>query len=333
MAIIKQEKYVPNPLYQNFIITANGNMWDLFNNQFPKLDSLNQVTVIDNNLTPRSIPIERLYCQTFIGIENFPIIRKKRGRNSFNELSYAIESFVKYSNEEYFINDQLFKQIPNFNDFLISSNGTVYSLFTNNFIRKSYNYRYYQTVTIQNVKKKRTPQKIHRLVFSAYSKDELPLQNSGLVIDHIDNNNLNNKINNLQILSYKDNIQKSYVDGNHMIWHYKDYPDKIVKLINLGFNLYDICNKLDLDYDTHQFQLRYMILSLINNNNAELNNRPKIIEYYGTGKFSRDDYIKIANLKANKIPVSSISRLFNCSDEIIYKIEATDAYQKIVNGE
>lgn len=52
---------------------------------------------------------------------------------------------------------------------------------------------------------------IHRIVWELFYGD-IP---NGMTVDHIDGNKINNKIENLQLLSIVDNVMKSIRDGSH----------------------------------------------------------------------------------------------------------------------
>lgn len=88
----------------------------------------------------------------------------------------------------------------------------------------------------QNKQKKRL---IHQLVAEAFL-DSKYLE-KGLVVDHVDNNRLNNNLNNLQIITYRENLSKDaknkYSNFTGVTWHKKD--KKWQTQINLkGKNIY-----------------------------------------------------------------------------------------------
>lgn len=100
--------------------------------------------------------------------------------------------------------------IKDFPDYLIYPNGRVYSLKSNKFLipQKSGGTKYLK-VTIRNengIKQKL----IHRLVAETF----LDNPNNLPEVDHIDCNPSNNNVENLQWISKKDNLEKSYQLGN-----------------------------------------------------------------------------------------------------------------------
>jgi len=70
------------------------------------------------------------------------------------------------------------------------------------------------------------PHLTHRLVWE-HSNGHIP---AGFVVDHIDNNKLNNKITNLQLLSMAENSKKAYTSGQRKG---KQQPPRPVLAYNL----------------------------------------------------------------------------------------------------
>ena len=99
--------------------------------------------------------------------------------------------------------------IENFSNYLIYNNGDVYSIKRNIFIKPRFDKNGYKRVSIWNDDKKNKTLKIHQLVAMAYLDFKLDgLSNSKLVIDHIDNNKVNNYLHNLQIITRVQNTRR-----------------------------------------------------------------------------------------------------------------------------
>lgn len=103
---------------------------------------------------------------------------------------------------------EIWKDIPEFQNYSISNFGNVYSK-KHNIILKSYKNLYgYLIVNLIN-KKKRKQFQVHRLVAEnfIFNINNLPC------VNHIDGNKQNNNINNLEWVSYSENQQHSYKIG------------------------------------------------------------------------------------------------------------------------
>ena len=99
--------------------------------------------------------------------------------------------------------------IENFSNYLIYNNGDVYSIKRNIFIKPRFDKNGYKRVSIWNDDKKNKTLKIHQLVAMAYLDFKLDgLSNSKLVIDHIDNNKVNNYLHNLQVITRVQNSRR-----------------------------------------------------------------------------------------------------------------------------
>lgn len=94
------------------------------------------------------------------------------------------------------------KEIQNYSNYLIDENGNVYNKTTNKYLKGSIGengYLYYR-LSKEGQKKMFYA---HRLVAETF----IPNPNNLPVVNHIDNNKLNNNINNLEWVSYSENTQ------------------------------------------------------------------------------------------------------------------------------
>ena len=98
--------------------------------------------------------------------------------------------------------------LPQFPDYLIYPTGEIYSLRSKKHLKTRFDKNGYKRVDIKNVITNRVQTMlIHKLVAIKYLNH---IPTNGLVVDHIDNNKLNNAVHNLQILSPIQNTLKYF---------------------------------------------------------------------------------------------------------------------------
>jgi len=99
--------------------------------------------------------------------------------------------------------------IPQYSDYMIYPNGDIFSIRFNKFLKPRYDKNGYKRVTIKNkITNKIETLKIHQLVamcFLGYEK------NSNFVVDHIDNDKINNYVHNLQVITSMQNMKKEHM--------------------------------------------------------------------------------------------------------------------------
>ena len=111
------------------------------------------------------------------------------------------------------------KKIDNYENYLIDENGKIYNIETKKYLKGSIGengYLYYRLS--KNGKKKMYY--AHRLVAEAF----IPNSNNLPVVNHKDGNKLNNNVNNLEWVSYSENIKHwkdAFYPGRRPIEYYK----------------------------------------------------------------------------------------------------------------
>lgn len=133
------------------------------------------------------------------------------------------------------------------NSYMISSYGNVWSKITGNMLspirRQNINEHAYLSVKIKHGRS--TSLDIHRLVaYEFISKDVI---NSGMVVNHIDNNGLNNNVLNLEVLLNRENSQHAILIGA------KDGKIRTEKMIRVFCELY-VKNKGDIEKTTNDLK-------------------------------------------------------------------------------
>ena len=135
---------------------------------------------------------------------------------------------------------EIWKNIPDYDGYLISNLGNVYSLKSNKKMTVCHNDKgYFYAHLIKNGIQHQV--KLHRLVAKAF----IPNPNNLSEVNHIDNNKANNCVNNLEWCSIIDNIRKAFKDNLISRKANKtSYSSKKVFLYDLNNNLLNIYNSL-----------------------------------------------------------------------------------------
>lgn len=90
---------------------------------------------------------------------------------------------------------------------------------------------------------------VHRVVAYAYGLYPSLDKIVGLDVDHIDNNNQNNNLSNLQVITSKENRAKEHANTlSKMNYHYEMLKiEESLKLVSIERSIRDIANKLGVD--------------------------------------------------------------------------------------
>lgn len=114
------------------------------------------------------------------------------------------------------------KAIPNYQKYSISKCGKVYSHYTNKYLSPALNRDGYLQVSLFKDGKGNS-KLVHRLVAITYL--DFNPSSKDVVIDHIDNDRLNNNVYNLQVITQRLNSSKDKTGGTSVFtgvtWHKK----------------------------------------------------------------------------------------------------------------
>ena len=131
-----------------------------------------------------------------------------------------------------------FKHIPGYEDrYVINKNGDIKSLKTNKFLEDNYsekcNNGAYKSVKLTDKNGKRTNIPIHILVYNTFNN--ITEKVDGMVIDHIDRDIYNNKLENLRQVSHSDNNLNRVLTKKERIDECKSY-----NFVDIGTKYQDI---------------------------------------------------------------------------------------------
>lgn len=140
--------------------------------------------------------------------------------------------------------------------YLVSNTGKIYSKLTNKILKTCISNRGYELVCLKNDTHKRKQYTVHRIVANAF----IPNINNDPIINHKDENKLNNNADNLEWCNYHYN--NTYNDNrkrasNTIIQHNKEFYiyDLNLNLIGSFKNMRKFCR----DYNIHNGNLRKIL--------------------------------------------------------------------------
>lgn len=186
-----------------FSIKTNKFLIPSFNKKTNKLN----ISLVVNNKNTKFI-LHTLIYKTFYGEinKNSYIIHTDNNvyNNNFKNLKMVLRNENKNTIE---FNKNEWKFIPNYeNRYIINKEGEIKSLFLDKILEDNYNTKEtntYKTVKLMNNKGERKGFLVHRLVYSTFVGEI----NENMVIDHIDQNKLNNELENLRMVTKSENTK------------------------------------------------------------------------------------------------------------------------------
>lgn len=114
--------------------------------------------------------------------------------------------------------------------YAVSDTGIIFNIKKGTVMKTRINIYGYEEVTLSSVKSGKSKMRVHRIVYESFNgkvKDDL-------VIDHIDNNKLNNNLSNLRKLTNRENICRSKVSKYGRGVHYFEKINKYGACIQIN---------------------------------------------------------------------------------------------------
>lgn len=266
---------------------------------------------------------DELVWKMFIGELMGPI--KYIDNNSFNLNAYNLYTPLdirKLSETEWLINDVYFKQIPGFSKYLISQHGTVYTKTKHMLVNRAINYADYPTVALVGDDGKRSPRKVHRLVYATYCGELDPT----LEIDHIDFNRHNAYYTNLQQISKRENQDRIQMRQDHSAILFEGFGD-FCDVIDESFTTDEILSNISIYPEDSDYSFFYNLVDKLKENkyyetalkNFEDSQAINQIQV-GAKRLKPEDIPVIREMAADNVPVKEIAKKFGVSNVNIYDI-------------
>lgn len=217
-----------------------------------------------------------------------------------------------------------FKQIPNFSKYLISETGEVYSLVRKKLLSINFNWAGYKTVTLIDDSGFRAPRKIHRLVYMTFIG---PIDKNK-VIDHIDNNKLNNYYLNLNQITPHENSIKSFISGKNkekLLFHFKEI-ELICEMMENNISAPEIFKQLGVEYwENPKKYYNFLFLLRMGKIHKDISKKYNIKNYISSinkkdVKLKINDVRDIYSRLLNGVKPSVLAKEYNVTHSSICKI-------------
>lgn len=212
---------------ENYLIYSNGDLYSKKVNRFlkGKVDNVGYKTYAlalqerrskSGKKLSKMVYAHRLVAEYFLeNPNNYDIVRHKDGNRLNNNVENLEWTNVKEHNQNHNVNSsrkvtpkyfeknlpgEQWKVFPLNNLYEVSSYGRVRNIKTNRLLKID-DFQKYQRVSLNDKKH----YYLHRMVYCTFNND---FNLEGFIIDHIDNNPKNNKLDNLQKITQQENCLK-----------------------------------------------------------------------------------------------------------------------------
>lgn len=220
---MQQKPIIINDIVTNYLIDENGQIFNTKTNKYLKGSIKNtgyKMALLSINGKKKDYAVHRLVAEAFIpNPNNKPVVNHKDGNKLNNCVSnlewttysenrtHAVKTGLssnrgKQERYEFDLPGEIWAEIADTN-YLASNLGRIRSIKTNNILNGSITERGYIVCSIR-VNGKTLNKQIHDLVYFAFHPETK--KKDDYVINHIDGNKSNNKLNNLEYVKNSENI-------------------------------------------------------------------------------------------------------------------------------
>lgn len=261
-------------------VYEDGKVFSVKTNKFltpiySKLANVIVISLVVNNKNKKHILHTLLY-KLFIGNINNDCYVSYKDNNVFNlNIDNLIMLSRRESKEKILFDENEWKYIPNYeNRYIINKEGSIKSLITNKLLENNYILNFeqsYISVKLINIYGHRKNHYVHRLVYLTFNGEI----DENTVIDHIDQNKFNNKLENLRMITSSEN-------SKNCVKIYNKYVSP--KLLNNNFiNIGNSYKGMDLsNYEINECgQVRKISGEMLKSCKNKLYNRISLTEKNG----------------------------------------------------
>jgi len=225
-------------------IYDNGNVFSVKTNKFltPSYSKINNCMYISLVVYGKNkkYVLHSLIYSVFNG--SFPktkFILHKDNNIKNNNINNLILLSRNQNNFEFIINNNEWREIPLYeNRYIINKNGIIKSLLTNKNLEENISKKYdtYKMVKLVDNNGKRKGYLIHRLVYQSFNGEI----NANMVIDHINQNKQDNRLENLRMITQSENVKncnKNISNNNNLFQSNSNFVN-----ISTKYKCYDFSN-------------------------------------------------------------------------------------------
>ena len=230
-------------IFSNYEVSNYGKVRHIKTKKYTKLAiSVNYpiIKLIDDSRASNQVLIHKLVAYLFVpNTEKHNAIQHIDGNiknNYYKNLKWITVTHIKpkkVSIKQIFtdieLGTELWLNVKNFNHYQVSSLGRVRTKKSGKYLKPNLLSKYYTVDLYDKEGKNKFNFRIHRLVAQVFNYNPDP--RIKIIVDHIDNNRLNNRFTNLRWVTQKENME--YYHQNHK-------PEYIRPVIQYDFNMFVI---------------------------------------------------------------------------------------------